>query len=661
MKKLFIPFSLSLFLLSQGCVDNQYDGDIDMNVQLAGNGLSAPIGETSKFTLNDLIGEDDNLKTGSDGAYYIYQDSESDVEFSTMEPFDITEGLKPEIKPTGLEIPPALKDAVAGGYGWSGPIPNVEIDNTADLKPEGIDVPDELRHIDTIYFTEPKNATLTFRVDLFEEVGDGNSFDLSLSDLEGDLPKMLILTKTGSDKGATTLETSDGKEVVVKQHHFTISDTTIAKGGVFTLEIPIYGICGREYFNINIVNGEWELEIVGNSFRVTGTADIDVNLPNEGPKRAQLLSDPVIATEFEIDHLTISHVYGEVDASANENFSIEIGSMPDFLNDDSVKLDFYPYIKLLAINPMGVPVEASLTITPQTENESKPIEAKINMEAATYNEDSKLMDKKLCNFFLSDSVRKPEPKYFGDQPILWKDTKDSTTFLVADTLYTWVRTPLSSLLDNGVPESLDVAIEANSYMVPGKLHEIVLSNDPDSVKVNCYMTVPMEFGDSLRIKYSEIEDGLEDIFESFSLKEAKINIDYTTTLPLNLEISLEGLQEIPAEEFVENNPDYIKYEDEDEDEPRYYKVLRDIGVGILKENGLPGGIINGAAEGTISTGKVIASLVEMKPDAMKKLTAVRYTLTGNPAGASGTLRDSQYVQLTLSATIKNIEVDIDSL
>ena len=155
MKKLFIPFSLSLFLLSQGCVDNQYDGDIDMNVQLAGNGLSAPIGETSKFTLNDLIGEDDNLKTGSDGAYYIYQDSESDMEFSTMEPFDITEGLKPEIEPTGLEIPPALKDAVAGGYGWSGPIPNVEIDNTADLKPEGIDVPDELRHIDTIYFTEP--------------------------------------------------------------------------------------------------------------------------------------------------------------------------------------------------------------------------------------------------------------------------------------------------------------------------------------------------------------------------------------------------------------------------------------------------------------------------------------------------------------------------
>ena len=93
MKKLFIPFSLSLFLLSQGCVDNQYGGDIDMNVQLAGNGLSAPIGETSKFTLNDLIGEDDDLKTDSDGAYYIYQDSESDVEFSTM--WGISSALSP--------------------------------------------------------------------------------------------------------------------------------------------------------------------------------------------------------------------------------------------------------------------------------------------------------------------------------------------------------------------------------------------------------------------------------------------------------------------------------------------------------------------------------------------------------------------------------------
>ena len=671
MKKLFIPFSLSLFLLSQGCVDNQYDGDIDMNVQLAGNGLSAPIGETSKFTLNDLIGEDDKLKINGDSAYYISETSNSTAKFPTMDTFNIDNGLDPDITPTPLDIPKGLEDAVALGQPYDDWIRDVKVKDAVDIDPKDIDVPKEVIYIDSAYFEKRHYATLTFKVNLFETQGERDSFDLYLSNLEGDLPPMLILSN-GSNKGDTTLLTNDGKAVIITDHHFRIEEETKAEGGVFTQKIPIYGIYGRDYFDI--VDGT--LKIVKNGFKFEGDANISVRLQSGTAKLLPLNEQdagkrPHIETDFVIDHLNIFRVFGEVDASAEENFSIEIGSMPDFLNDEGVRLDLYPYIKLQATNPMGVPVEASLSIKSQTEDgvAGEQVNTTINMLPATYNSVSHRMDKKQCYFYLSDN--KPE--------------LDENGYVnVNDTLYTWVEASLSNLLENGVPELLDVSIDAHSDK-SGE-HEIVLSSDSNNVVVDCNMTVPMEFGDKLHINYSEVEDGLDDVFQDFSLDSAKINIDYTTTLPLDLTISLQGLEEIAETDYRENNPDYIKDEkDEDEDdaesnngnkdkkkELHYYKVLKDISIKVLGGVGNSGtikGCSDSSLDATPTGGKVIASLKALDRDALKKLTAIRYTLSGDPANTSttndspvvGTLRNTQYLQLKMTATISGVSVDLDSL
>lgn len=666
--------SLSLLWLSQGCVDSAYDKDIDMNVQLAGNGLSVPIGETSKFTLNDLIGEDDNLKIDGENAYYISETSNSTAEFPTLESFNIDNGLNPDIYPTPLTIPEDLQQAVASGWPYDGYIEDVKVEDAVVIDPKDIEIPEEVMYIDTAYFENVRRATLTFTVNLFETKGGGDSFDLLLSNLHGELPKMLILS-TGSKKGDAILWTGDNKKVVVTDHQFSVEGVTEAKGGVFTLEIPIYGIYGREYFHIE----DGILNIIDNGFIFEGDARVHVVLESG---TAKLLDGqepdqrPHISTDFKIQDLNIFHVFGVVDASAEENFDIEIGSMPDFLNDDSVALDLYPYIKLHATNPMGVPVNASLSIVPKSENgvSSDAIAAEINMQPATYNAGTQLMDRNLCYFYLSDSVLTPESRYFNvaDEQFRWN--RKDTDFYVNDTLYTWIKTPLSSLLDNGVPESIDVAIKAQSDMT--KEHEIVLANTPNNVDVDCDMTVPMEFGKDLLINYSEVEGGLDDIFQDFSLEEATINIGYTTTLPLSLEVSLQGLQEVTKDEYVKNKDnsevEYLEDEDENDEgieEVHYYKVLKDIRVEILKEDGTEGGIIEGTKDSAPKQGKVIARLAETVPGALKQLMAVRYTLSGKPANTNsangtpivGTLRSTQYVQLKLSASIKNIEVDIDSL
>ena len=680
MKKLLIPFSLSLFLLSQGCVDNHYDGDIDKNVQLAGNGLSAPIGETSKFTLNDLIGEDDNLKIDGDSAYYISETSNSTAEFPTLEPFNIDNGLNPDIDPEPLNVKSDLKEAVDLHIHWAGHLDTVFVGDTVEIKPEDIKVPKEVLYIDTAYFEDVRYATLTFAVNLFDKILDSDSFDLKLRNLRGELPKMLMLSKDKGSIGNCIARTEDGTAVRVTNYGFVI-DSTDTRNGEFILRFPIHGIYGRDYFKIHKDIDEETgdstgiLNIINNGFSFDGKAVVWAELQggfDENGNSTSLLANPTISTDFVIEDLDIFHVFGEVEASAEENFDIEIGSMPDFLSDEGVTLDFYPYIKLHATNPMGVPVKASLSIMPQTESgEPDTVKAEINMQAAKYNWDNKRMDEEQCHFYLSDN--EPEGLNAAD-----------STVLLNDTTYKWIPVELSNLLENGVPESLDVAIIAKSDTT-GE-HEIVLSSDSNNVHVDCFMTVPMAFGKNLRINYSDVITGLDDVFQDFSLDSAIINITDTTTLPLDLTISLWGMEEVSESDYTahknkignDGEPLYIEDEDEDEDEDgneikdvHYYKVLDGIDIAVLGGDG-NSGTIKGCDDSsslnpTPAVGKIIASLKALDPDDLKKMSAIRYKLSGKPAntsnatGAVGTLRSTQYLKLKMTATISGVSVDLDSL
>lgn len=684
MKKLLIPFSLSLFLLSQGCVDNHYDGDIDKNVQLAGNGLSAPIGETSKFTLNDLIGEDDNLKINGDSAYYISETSNSTAEFPTLEPFNIDNGLNPNIDPKPLNVDPGLKDAVDFHMRWEGNLDTVFVGDTAVIEPKDIKVPKEVLYIDTAYFEGVRYATLTFAVNLFDKIIENDSFDLKLRNLCGELPKMLMLSKDKSHIGDCLATREDGKTVKVINYGFVI-DSTDTRNGEFILRFPIHGIYGRDYFKIHKDIDEKTgdstgiLNIINNNFSFNGKAVVWAKLQggfDEDGKSTSLLDTTTISTDFVIEDLDIFHVFGEVEASAEENFDIEIGSMPDFLSDEGITLDFYPYIKLHATNPMGVPVKASLSIMPQTESGvPDTVKAEINMPAAKFDSDPMIegsghMIEEQCHFYLSDN----EPKG-------WNPT--DSTFLLNDTTYKWIPVELSNLLENGVPESINVAIIAKSDTT-GE-HEIVLSNDSNNIHVNCDMTVPMEFGSKLHINYSDVLDGLDDVFQDFSLDSAIINITDTTTLPLDLTISLWGMEEVSESDYTahkneignDGEPLYIEDEDEDEDEDgneikdvHYYKVLDGIDIAVLGGDGNSGtikGCDDSSLNPTPAVGKIIASLKALDPDDLKKMSAIRYKLWGKPAntsnatGAVGTLRSTQYLKLTMTATISGVSVDLDSL
>ncbi len=661
MKKLLIPCLLVFFT---GCVDKDYDKEIDMNVTIAENGISIPIGETDKFMLSKLISTDDNLKINGDSVYYISETTSSSTEFAAMRTVVIgpSNGLTPAIEPTAIDLPDEIVGAVDAGIYYNAAIP-LTLAADVPVDPSNLIVSEDVKRIDTIMFDAPKQAVLTFTTELFATQGPAD-YTLSLSDMEIAFPEMLILSASGNIGDATLTDTDDnGNPLYVKDHKLTIPHKK-AENGIFSITLDIYGLCGGEIqpdgsnnFELIPENGENILNILNNRFTLDGNATIDVYLNGPGTTLAQ---QPQVRTDFAIEELEITRLSGIIDASAQESFSIELGSMPDFLEGNDINLDLTnPFIRFSASNPMGIPVKASIAITPKNDKgeslTATPVTIDtIYIEEATYDRANQTLTPQENHIFISQKAPTTD----------WVDA-DKKTFWYNDTLYTWVQGDLPALLDAQIPSALEASLSAQTDNTTA---HIALLNDQSSlVHANCDITVPLEFGENFSINFSEIEGGIDDIFKDVTMKEASIIANYATTLPLNLEFTLSPLQEISAQEY-HNLPADEKLTNDDAENTKYFRILKNIGLEVLDADQNGKGIIAGTTDlslvdPTASTGKIIIRLTEKEKDALKSLTHLQYNVAGDLAEGlqSGALRSTQYLQMKLSARVAQISMDLDSL
>ena len=238
MKKLLIPCLLVFFT---GCVDKDYDKEIDMNVTIAENGISIPIGETDRFTLSKLISTDDNLKINNDSIYYISESTETSTEFAAMRSviIDPSNGLTPDIEPTEIPLSEEIAAAVEAGITFDATIPLL-LSANVPINPSDLIVSEDVKRIDTIMFDAPKRAVLTFSTEIFATQGPAD-YTLSLSDMEIAFPEMLMLSASGNIGDATLTDTDDnGNPLYVKDHKLTIP-LKEAERGTFSNTNDIYG------------------------------------------------------------------------------------------------------------------------------------------------------------------------------------------------------------------------------------------------------------------------------------------------------------------------------------------------------------------------------------------------------------------------------------
>lgn len=662
MKKFLIPCLLVFFT---GCVDKDYDKEIDMNVTIAENGISIPIGETDRFTLSKLISTDDNLRINNDSIYYISESTETSTEFAAMKSviIDPSNGLTPDIEPTEIALSEEIVAAVEAGITFDATIPLL-LSADVPIDPSDLAVSDEVKRIDTIMFDAPKRAVLTFSTELFDTQGPAD-YTLSLSDMEIAFPEMLMLSASGNIGDATLTDTDDNGDPLYVKDHKLIIPLKKSESGIFSISINIYGLCGGDIqpdgsnnFELIPDNGENILNILNNRFTLDGNASVDIALNGPGTTLAQ---QPQVRTDFAIEELEITRITGIIDASAQESFSIELGSMPDFLEGNDITLDLAnPYIRFSATNPMGIPVNASLSVTPKDENgesiTSEPIViSPIYIEEATYDRANQTMIPKENNLYISQKAPTTD----------WVDA-DKKTFWYNDTLYTWVQGDLPALLNTQIPSSIEASLSAQTDKE--SVHVALLNNQSSLMQADCDITVPLEFGENFAISFSEIEGGIDDIFKDLTMKEANIIANYTTSLPLNLEFSLSPLQEITADVYHSLSSDEKIVDGEESSSPHYYRILRNIRLEILDADQNGKGIIAGTTDlnlvdPTPSTGKIVIRLTEEETGALKSLTHLKYTVAGSLAEGlqNGVLRNTQYLQMKLSARISQITVDLGSL
>ncbi|MBQ8424222.1 MAG: hypothetical protein IJY36_08230 [Coprobacter sp.] len=659
MKKLLLTLLTALLMWS--CVDMAYDKDIDMKITLAENGVTIPIGETERFTLSKLIDDDEDLKTDDEGNYYIAESASSTTEFASMASFTIesVNGMSPAINPTYIDVPEELRSFIAVGVSDVEAHITVPMMEHAPIDPSNIEIPKEILRIDTILFDTPKRATLRFVAEVLEP-SSNSDMSLTLKDFHIELPRMLILAPAGRiDYVELKDMNDDGTPIVIENHDLKIAELT-SPTGEFELHLDIYGVYGgalgadgTNNFVITPGIDHNTLDVINNEVYLHGDAIVNIELHGS----TELVDKPSLRTYFTIEDMTIYRVSGLVDASAEESFSINIGSMPDFLNSDDINLDLHnPYITLSVVNPMGIPVMAHLTIDPRDEQGESMLSAPIAIDpiyvqGAAYNAADKCMTPAPNNIYVS--LYEPTTE--------WVDA-EAKTFYYENCLYTWVKGNLPALLDAGIPYTLDAHISAETDK--STVHNVVLNDETNVISIDADITVPLKFGENFSLSYSDIEGGLDDIFQDVSAREASIIAGYTTTLPLDMQFDLVPMQELDYDTEGGAAEDIVT----DEDSGRKYRVLRNVTVEILDSDESGAGIIAGTTDTSLdnptpSTDKIVIKLNETEAEALKSLTHIKWRVQGDLAEGlkSGTLRDTQYLQLRLSAKIAKIEVDLDEL
>ena len=111
MKRAFTSLCICAILSFAGCIDRSFDlAETSGEITVGGEELVVPLGEISKITLNDLIGENETLKPNEEGVYQIsyssFGDDPTKYETISIDGLSIPNitGLSPKLDPISFSM-----------------------------------------------------------------------------------------------------------------------------------------------------------------------------------------------------------------------------------------------------------------------------------------------------------------------------------------------------------------------------------------------------------------------------------------------------------------------------------------------------------------------------------------------------------------------------
>ena len=550
--------------------DQEYDWDKDISSEIEiGGGISLPIGQTEQLKLSRIIKIEDAITTEND-AYALNKAGELDVDVASVE----------KIHLTGLSARPVIEDIFPN-------IPNQTVSKFECplLYYSNIDsnesVPEEIEQLTDVEFS-PINAVMTFTVSFDNNATLSKLTDVRFNNLTISFPKNFVF-------GANV-------EGLDYSTNIMTLNSQIPASGVLEINLPIIDIIDIPEIdkNTNTVNIKKTITFKGGlSGNANGTS-------------YQEMSSMVLNTSFDIPEITINKVKGRFKPTIDINAEkISMGNLPDVLTDENTNININTiFTKIEISNPIGIPFYANLQLG-AFDKSGRPINEKVNVQvyvpaATDYN------TPKLTKFFITNNSSLNVPE--GYELIVEKN--------------------LNKLVGK-IPSQIE--IKSDITVDTSKEHFILLGNRHNT-RASYDVTMPFDFGENSKIKYTESFDGIQDDLSDIvdKITEMEVYADITNTIPLQLTINA------------------TPYDFSGNDMSNQVEITKNI-------------LIEAGNEQAPTSSKAIM-IKELEKGSLKNLDRIEITIEGNTNQANTILKPEQYVTISLKAKLpKGFTVDFDDI
>lgn len=578
------PFIATALLLTSlgvttSCIDNSYDlnKDIDMTVNVGGEHLAIPVGYTEQITLDKIIelDEGDDLQLVN-GEYHLLKSDKIDETNTSVKMVTVNASSNP------INSINVLNNV---DYSQPGDVTVEDIESEGSVNTEAHGIDEAVIEIGSLTANTPAKLTLSFEIN--------KTSSISYSDVTIDKMTITFPDFIKFEEGQSGL---NGQVLTISNETLSSSTYTIA------LYISKY-VFGEKYGDGNKVkeeNGDRIIKIENQ--KITVKTDVTVHQA-QGTGSLSITPTAILAA------MTVSEVNGTIKPDMDvKPTEVELTNLPDFLQDEEVKLDITnPVFSFKANNPLNEEIEMDGIMTGYKNGK---VTKTVKIGSGNGGVPIKL---------------KPS----GNKQQTISIVRNEKT--VVETGATKVIVPNLNDIIETIPDRISVelkpAVKTDDYYTVNLGQDYVLNSEYN-------IDIPLSFGSGLKIVYEETIDDFDLDLEDVDIKKAIISITADNTIPLKMEIKNENVSALDV---------------------NGHKIT-DINVTVE-------GTITESKDGkSIATSQLNINLVSTKEGAISKLDGLFFKVTAVPGQATDVqLLSSQWMQLKdMKLKIPNgIKVDLN--
>lgn len=496
-------------MLTTGCVSDDYDLDsVDLTMGLGSDGLKLKMGNTEKILLGDILDLDESVKLDANNLYYLVEEGTTNFNIHVNEvsasfkesTIETSERVldyniaKEQLGDVVNQLPPNASLPVAAGIFFNG-----EAKGYADVDVT-VDVPEEVSYISTADVKDMK-VSLQMHTDLSPNVKFGID---KVENFSITIPSILQV-REGSWPAGWTMKDN----VLTHQGALTIpQDGVICSIVADKVDTKGYGAPkdGKLAFGKD-ANGRSVLQagIQGKVyFKSTGAFNLSTS------DYADIYLTLSLGNSSKID---IEQVTGKFSPEINPTVDpIDIASsLPDFLNDDAVKIGAAnPTLKFtadLTSIPVGLNLSGELT---SVKKGAQGFTKKVGLPV------TQVEDKQHNTVYYYQSGKPYDPE-FPTLPAGAVQAKANN---------------LSSLIEK-LPDEIRVDLTGGKLSVQDKEYTIQLGKDYQA-SADYKVYVPFLFDKGLTIVYNDSTDSMSEDLEDYQAEGLMLKATAQNTIPLDL-------------------------------------------------------------------------------------------------------------------------------